>query len=109
MGFQKRESPLPSLSPPLPRTKETQGEGTRKRGERRRKKTHIGDALEEDGLVARPGRVPKGADGPGPLVVGVGGEEVVEALVAQVLEEPFTICCPPPHVCFLLVSYLGHL
>jgi len=68
-----------------------------KRGRRRRTKVTrpprrhnlaIRDALEEDGLVSGPRRVRKGAHGLGGFVV-VGGQEVVETVVADGFEKPF--------------------
>jgi hypothetical protein len=55
----------------------------------RRHNLAVRHPLEKNRLVARSGRVAEGADGLGRLVL-VGGEQVVEALVAERGEEPFT-------------------
>lgn len=52
--------------------------------------TYIGDALEEDGFMAWPLGVPECADCLGTFVF-VGGEEVVQPFMAQILEEPFSV------------------
>lgn len=54
----------------------------------RRNDLAVGDALEENGLVAGSGRVAESADGLGRLVL-VGGQEIVEAFMAEILHEPF--------------------
>lgn len=57
----------------------------------RRNDLAVGDALEENGLVAGTGRVTESADCLGRLVF-VGGQEVVETFMAEVLHEPFAVC-----------------
>lgn len=62
--------------------------------------THLRDPLEQDRLVPRALREAKGAHRPGGLVL-VGREEVVQALVAQVVQEPFSWWRCVSHVCAL--------
>lgn len=63
-------------------------------GERERDRcVYLSDALEEDRLVTRTGRVGKRAHGLRRLVL-VRGQELVQALVAQLVEEP--LAAPRP-------------
>jgi hypothetical protein len=60
----------------------------RKRKRRRRRGTYIRPPLEQHNLLSGPLAEAKGGDGLGRLVV-VGGEQVIEALVADGTHEPF--------------------
>ena len=64
----------------------------------RRHNLAIGDALEQDRLVARSGGVAERADRLGGLVR-VGGQQVVEAFVAERVQEPFAGSLSAPFCC----------